>query len=542
MNDGVATPTAGAPRTTSSLARALTQPWLLALVIVGVYAISLGGGWLDYDDDWLVRDNERLGLRDASVLSSIASDFGRDTRLVLGAEYLPLRDLVTWIGRAWLGLDVLGFRLLCLTIYAGACATLLVWSRRLAGPLDATSTRHASPLTLAIWLFALHPVHVESVAWIAGLKDVLALLFVALALLTHANEERRVRWLAVLCVMLACASKSVAVVTPALLVLIDLGRHRRLDVPVIAASSAVAIAWAALHAWVGSIVGMYASPLGEGPIERVGSVAVVLARYVGLSFFVHPSSVVYDVEVHGLDASSIASVVALVIATGLGALAWRRGERAPLLALGWFVVALLPTSQVVAPLQNRMADRYLLVAVLAPCLALAVALDLALRRVRAELAALVVAASLLIVSGLSAVRAATFADPIALFLEATQRTEHDSDPPSLLAHALMTAQQYEDAEFAYRMAIARDGFTTDHARRDGNSLGQLLAGLGRSEEAVELYATLVARYPDDPRVLHNLAVMEARVGRTDDAARHQAELAHRFPDYRSGAPDRPGPL
>ena len=63
MNDGVATPTEGTPRATGTLARGLTQPWLLALVIVGVYAISLGGRWLDYDDDWLVRDNELLTLR-----------------------------------------------------------------------------------------------------------------------------------------------------------------------------------------------------------------------------------------------------------------------------------------------------------------------------------------------------------------------------------------------------------------------------------------------------------------------------------------------
>jgi hypothetical protein len=69
----------------------------------------------------------------------------------------------------------------------------------------------------------------------------------------------------------------------------------------------------------------------------------------------------------------------------------------------------------------------------------------------------------------------------------------------------------------------------------------LLAGSGREGEAMALCAVLIERYPDDPRALHNLAVLEERAGLVDLAAEHRAVLGSRFPGYRAGA-DRPGPL
>lgn len=525
----------------ASIRRWLGSPWLLAIVICATYALSLGGGWLDYDDDWLVRDNELLDVRDASVLWRILFDLDRDTRLVLGAELLPVRDLVAWFGRAWLGLDVLGFRVLTLAIYAAGCALLLRWSRSLTRSSQ-TSKPTADAYLIGAWLFALHPIHAESVAWLAGLKEVLALLFVAGALLAAEERTTTRRVLVVVCLALACGSKSVAIVTPVLLALTDVLRRRSQDVPVLVVSSLVCGAWAALHVWVGRIVGMIAEPLGDGPIERVASVTVIVARYVGLSLELHPHSVIYDVPAHGLDAPFVASLVGLLALVGLAVWAWQRDVRWPAVLLAWFLVSLAPISQLVAPLQNRMADRYLLFAVWAPCVALGFAIERALALTRPQIAAPLLAAVLVVVAALTARRAVLFGDPVELFLEATRETETSAKAPLLLGDALFARERYQDAELAYRGAIARDGFRTDHGRVAGNSLGRLLAGSGRADEAIALYEELVARYPDDPRVLHNLAALEERAGRTDVAAAHRATLAERFPSYRPGAPDRPGPL
>lgn len=519
------------PMLEERLPRWLKSPWALAGVLVLVYASSLGGGWLGYDDDWLVRDNELLNRRGPDVLARVLGGFDRETRLVLGAEYLPLRDLVTWVARAWLGLDALGFRVLSLGLFIGACAALLRWS----------TTLGREGYVLGVWLFALHPVHAESVAWIAGLKDVLALALLSASLALASERTPRRRAVVVLLVALACGAKSVAVTAPVLLASADLIRGRAQDRPVLVATVIVAAAWAAVHAWVGGIVGMLAEPLGSNLWERLGSVVVIFARYVGLSLLLHPQSVIHEVGPHGLDPASAASALLFASLVGLAAWAWRRGAPWPAALLLWFAGSLAPVSQVLAPLQNRMADRYLLLAVWAPCAAVGLGLEAALARTRpgiGQALALCVLATLGILSGL---RGRLFTDPVALYLEATHHTSEDARAPLLLADELFAAERYAEAEEAYRLAFARDGLRTDRGRRAGNGLGRILAGTGRIDEAIALYEALVARYPDDPRVLHNLAALEARAGRLEAAEAHRAQLAARFPAYRPGH-DRPGPL
>jgi tetratricopeptide (TPR) repeat protein len=511
--------------------RWLKSPWALALVLVLVYAPSLTGGWLGYDDDWLVRDNELLNLRGLDVLARVVGGFDRETRLVLGAEYLPVRDLVTWVARAWLGLDVLGFRVLSLALFVVGCAALLRWS---------TTLGHDGYL-LGAWMFALHPVHAESVAWIAGLKDVLALALLAAALLLASERTPVRRALVVLCVGLACGAKGVAVTAPVLLAVADLIRGRTQDRSLLVASTILVTAWAALHAWVGGVVGMLAEPLGSTPSERVGSVVVLLARYVELSLLVRPSSLLHEVEPHGLDLTSAGAGLFLVLLVAASTWAWQRGARWPAALLLWFFGSLAPVSQALAPLQNRMADRYLLVAVWAPCAAVGLGLEATLARTRPSLGRGLAVCALATLGLLSALRGRLFTDPVALYAEATERTARDARAPLLLADQLLADERHAEAEEAYRIAFARDGLRTDRGRQAGNGLGRILAGTGRVDEAIALYERLVARYPEDPRVLHNLATLEARVGRVEAATRHRSELAARFPDYRPGQ-DRPGPL
>ncbi len=510
--------------------RWLASPWALGAAIVVVYALSLGGGWLGYDDTWLVRDNPIASDRSWSALVAILGHLDRETRLTLGAEYLPIRDVVTWLARAWLGLDALGFRVLSLGLYTLACALLV----------RSASGLRSGGYVLGAWIFALHPVHAESVAWIAGLKDVLSLLFVAAALLSSEERTTRRRALTVVFVALACGSKAAAVVAPGLLALADVLRGRPQDRVVLVASGAVAITWALVHAWIGGIVGMLATPLGATPLERLLSVAVLGTRYLGLSFLVVPESVVYDVPVHGVDPTSIAaSTLWLALIVGV-TLAWRRGALWPAALLAWFVVGLLPVSQLLAPLQNRMADRYLLFSVWAPSALVGLGLEALAARVRERGRALVLGLGLAAVSMMTLTRAMTFADPVALFLEATEETRADPKAPLLLGDALYARQRYADAEAAYRLAIERDGFQTSRGRRAGNGLGRALAAMGRRDEAIELYRALVERYPDDPKGLHNLAVLEEQAGLVDAARAHRAELERRFPSYRPNE-TTPGP-
>lgn len=506
-------------------------PFAVAALVCVAYLPSVPGGWLGYDDDWLVRDNEVLSAGSPSALGTVWIALDRESRLALGAEYLPVRDMWVWTFRGLLQLGPSPLRALLLATYLLALVPWWRWAARLP-------ERERPFVAFAVALFALHPIHAESVAWLAGVKDVLCLLFVGAALDAWSAEGPR--WKALPFVALAALSKSVAVTTPLLFLTHDLWLGRRIERGPLALALGIGAGLAALHAWVGSVVGMFAEPLGSSAIERVGSVGVIFARYLGVSLLVEPSSGFRDVEIHGADAAGLGALALLVVLGAGAALAWQRQIRWPAFALALFVLPLMPVSQLFAPLQNRMADRYLLVAVLGPMIAVAGVLQRALGHVRPPLARLTHVVVLVVLAALTALRAHTFADPIAFALEGTSSTSENVAAPLLLGTSLEHAERANEAESAYREAMRRDGLTSDRGRRAGNGLGRVLAAQGRLPEALDAYRTLVARYPDDPRVLHNLAVIERRLG-LPEAAEHEAEVARRFPTYRPGA-DRPGPL
>lgn len=512
---------------TSAREAARDDPRLaVALAAATCLALSpaVGAGWLDYDDGWLVRDNPLVGSSAPGVAGSILWDLSRDTRLVLGAEYLPVRDLVAWLLWGVLGAPVWALHAAQLALYTAGVLLVRRWLHAVVG---------APPVAeLAAWLFALHPVHVEAVAWLASLKDVLLLVLGAGALVAWSSARPRARTAAVALAVLACLAKGAGVVLPALFVVSDLLAGRPVDRARAGLALAGCAALAALHAHVGSVVGMYAEPLGGSRVITAATMLAVAWRYLALSFGLAPQSIVYEVEpLEPGSAPVVFSALGLAALLGLAAWAWRRGARWPLLALALFAVPLLPVAQVIAPLQNRMADRYLLLALLGPMLALAHALGwmgaVGYRRVtRYGGAAVALALALL-----AFLRAATFASPVAVFAEATERTTRSAVPPYQLAMALEREGRDADAEGAFALAIARDGLTTEVGRRAGNNLGRLLARHGRLPEAVALYRELRARYPDDPRVLHNLSVLLDEAGERDEAARLRAELERRFPDY-----------
>ena len=288
----------------------LRTPWigaaLLVAFVVAAYAGSLAPAWLEYDDDWLVRENRVLADPSPVALVTAATDFSVPTRLALGAEYLPVRDAFVWLELRAFGPAPLPMRAVSVLLYAAACALLLGWAGRVP-----------EVPALAVWLFALHPVHVESVAWLAGRKDQLALLFTAAALRVWAGERASLRRVLVpLLVALACGSKAMSVVVPLLFVAHDLLARRRTDRVGLLLSGAVALLAALVHARVGASVSMLAALPGGSRAAAVATMAPVFWEYVGLSLgLVRPSLV------HPVPARTIADPVALLAIAGAAALA-----------------------------------------------------------------------------------------------------------------------------------------------------------------------------------------------------------------------------
>lgn len=189
----------------------------LGLLLLGVtllaYLPSLKGGYIIDDAQHMTAPT----LRSFAGLWRIWSEVG------LTHQYYPLLYSAFWLEHRLWGDAVLGYHLTNVLLHAGTACLLVAIMRRLALP----------GAWLAGFIFALHPVCVESVAWIAEQKNTLSTFFClssALVYLRFDNERRRSSYgLALGLFVLALLSKTVTVTLPAVLLVIFWWRRGRLE-------------------------------------------------------------------------------------------------------------------------------------------------------------------------------------------------------------------------------------------------------------------------------------------------------------------------
>jgi len=500
---------------------------LLVLAVGLVYLPSLSGGFLNLDDPWLIQHNPVFREPSRQGLVQIWSDFSAAARLSLGAEYLPIRDTSVWLDALCDGLSPRAMRFGNLAIYVLALLCLRGALRRALGTTLAVE--------LAIFAFALHPVHVESVAWLTGRKDVLALLFVALALYVHSGVSRLRPMIVTALLVCAYLAKAQAVIAGGLLVAHDLLAGRRPEARVYAPVFVSAGLVALLHASVGRVVSMTGPPAGGSRLHAAFTFAEVLARYLGMLVYPTRLSVVYDVPAR-LQLTLVGALGLGVVHAwfGIGIFVWRRRQQRVVLAAWlWFVVPFLPVSQVLFPLQNRMADRYLLFSVLA----LSLLLCFALERVPATLRGYALGAAAVAVLGLglaSFERSALFGNSASLFEDATHKTRTSELAPFQWALALEAKHDRPGAEAAYAEVLRRSSSATEAGRRATNNLARAYAQENRLDDAAQLLRAGRRSWPTDPKILSNLAIIVARQGKSAEAEQLTAELHQRFPSFRPG--------
>ncbi len=486
---------------------------LLLVVLALAYLPSLGGGYLNWDDPWLVQDNARLHRASAADFVAAWTDLSFDTRMQFGAEYLPVRDTSLLIESRLIGLTPGGLRLVNLAAYLAAVVLLRRALRAVC--------RDDWGAEIVTWLFALHPVHVESVAWIAGRKDVLALLFVAAALDAYARRGRlHVLWTA-LWFALAMLSKSMSIAAVGLLPLLDLLASRRIGYRAVAASTAVVLVLMPLHLIVGRTVGMTTALAGGSRTGAIATMGPVWARYLACLVWPGELSIVQDVPSRAsFDVPSVGGYALLAAwAVAAAVLWWRRNSRTLGIALLAFLIPLAPVSQIFFALQNRMADRYLWLSVLAP--ALVIASVRRRYRIGGVLVALAFGGLWL---GATAVRANLFASSVRVFLDATRKTTMSTMAPYQLGQAYEAQGDDADAIGAYEETWQRFQATirehpldasreAEPARRATNNLAKLLARRGHWEAAEQVLRRGLVYFGADAKMRDNLQrVLAHRAG------------------------------
>ncbi len=430
-----------------------------ALGLIGViglsYAGSLDGKFIS-DDLQAVAGNPLLESLDGAHLVRIFTGFD-------GPNYMPLKVFSLALDVQLWGPGPIGFHLTNLLLHI--LTALLVYRillRLELGPWPA-------PTVALLW--AVHPLQVESVAWISERKNVLSGLFFCAAFdryLSYSERPRPTTYLGLLaCYVLALLSKMNTMVLPVVCLAYEASfrfRLRRRD----GLASLPMFALAALVA----AYNLLGNPVHGGPYHGGSALvtwlssSVVVLRYIAHAFLPTQLSFYYDVPLRGslLDPSLALSLLAL-LALGAASL-WgiRRRQRAAFWAL-WFGITLLPMLNLI-PFRGLMHDRYMYLSLLGPLVLVALGLDaLARSRSTRYAAAGVAAAAVVGCVFLTVQRVEAFHSPQSLWEDwalrvpylpgqphvsrgpdpklRALRAEIARNPDSAVAHANLGARYYE---------------------------------------------------------------------------------------------------
>jgi len=507
-----------APR--SFLGRWLTLA-LLAAATCAVFAGVLRDGWTLFDDPHYVFDNPHInhGWRLDQALWFLTHSHGEN--------WHPLTSWSHMLDVQLFGLAPAGHHAMSLLFHV-LNAVLLAWVL-----FRLTGAWWRSVLVAA--LFALHPLRVESVAWIAERKDVLSGLFFLLTLGAYrrwaARPGRARQALLIVTLALGLMSKPMLVTLPFVLVLLDvwpLGRLKGLPRnpafraparplqglilekwPLFALSAASAVITFFVQRRGGAVVsaGLVA------PARRISNALIAYWRYVEKTFWPHNLAVHYpyrldfDVAVAAVAAAALAAVTAVFL--------WQVRRR-PYLAVGWlwYVGMLVPVIGLIQVGSQSYADRYTYL----PTIGLLVALVWFVGELVADSRPGRVVATggfAFALGGLSLVtvrQVPVWKDTRTLFEHALAVTGENPVAHEKLGEALLQQGKVPQA-IAQLEAALRIVPTYADAH---NNLGSILGMQGRNEEALAHFRAAQLGM-NTAEIHHNLGFTLAKLGRADEA-------------------------
>ena len=342
---------------------------LLLLATAAVYARA-GGLGLVYDDRDYVTGNPHVlgGLTRENVAWAFTAFHS--------ANWHPLTWLSLMADTTFFGGSDAARHLVNVLLHAVNAALLFLVLRRLTGRLWRSF--------FAAALLAVHPLHVESVAWVTERKDVLSLLFMLLAIAAYQRYRSRpgiARYLAVAALfVLGLGAKPMLVTFPFVLLLLDFWPLGRFAAP----PGGVGVPWSGGAWWsqlrpallekvplfalsaASAVVTVHAqehframqSLLNRPLAERCANALVSYAIYLGKALWPAGLTAVYPYERFTLRSWPVG--VALLLLAGTSALAIAQMRRRPYLATGWFwfLGTLVPVIGIVQVGNQPLADRY----------------------------------------------------------------------------------------------------------------------------------------------------------------------------------------
>ncbi len=481
---------------------------LLALATLALYDPVMRAPFLNYDDQIYVTENAqvRAGLSWNTIVWSF-----RTPRAV---DWHPLTWLSYLVDRQMFGMKPAGYHLTNVLLHTANGVLLYLI---LAG---------ATGLVWRSWavaaLFALHPINVESVAWIAERKNVLSMFFFLVALAAYGWYARRPgigRYLAITgAYILALMSKAQVITFPFALLLLDywpLGRigQRNASLQEVGGASLLVpcrgsfswnLIWEKMPWLVLSLVSAVitmktgaaafsytvatgATPSGFPLRIRLATAATGYMKYLGKAFWPVDLAMVYPHP--GLATSIPAAVLSavVIIAVTILAVIYRR-QRFFLVGWFWFLGTMLPMSGIITIGPHSMADRYAYIPLIG--IFVIVCWGVAESMQRWHVPAVVPAAGAAVIL-------------VALGAALHRQISFWNDNVILWAHTL---------------AITKDNFIGEE------NLAMALIAQGKAAEALPHFQRAKAMWPADPLATLNIATYDQMLGHYQAALEGYAEV------------------
>lgn len=343
----------------------------IALVTFIVYLPALGNGFVEWwDDQWYVTANP--GIRTIDI-----EFFRWAFTSVIHSNWHPLTIFSYAIDYAIWGLDPFGYHLVNNILHAINTALVFILALRLTalstgGETNRPATFELASAMVAALLFGLHPLHVESVAWVSERKDLLSTLFYLLAVMAYISPSLSNKKLPRLSAttglfILALLSKPMAISLPVVLLLLDIYPLRAVDITSIKSVAKAVIKKTPflILAVISAALTIWAQKKGLVPLEVYSLPERFALSIRAYGFYLYKMALPFGLahfypRPEKIEFFSSGYLAAYALFTILTAAALISVKRHKALTLAWFfyLITLIPVIGIVQVGSQAAADRY----------------------------------------------------------------------------------------------------------------------------------------------------------------------------------------
>ena len=507
----------------------------LTAAVWAIFGQTLRYAFLDYDDDDYVYDNPAVshGLNAKAVLWAFTH--------IHSANWHPLTTLTHMLDCQVYGLHPWGHHLENVLLHGTAAILLFLLLQQMSGALWRSAFVSA--------VFAVHPLHVESVAWISERKDVLSGVFFMLTLMAYVGYARTNRsgaaktlsfvrfpayWLTLALFAMGLMSKPMLITLPFVLLLLDwwpLQRFTR-SIPrslvaekipflLLSAASCVATIWAQQQA-LNDLQRL------NFPV-RVGNAVVSYSMYLWQMLYPVNLAVLYPHPGNRLRFWMVGLSALVLLSISAGILVGRRKHPYFLMGWLWYLGMLVPVIGLVQVGPQARADRYTYLPQIGLYIMVAWgAVDLCsswrYRRILLGSSAAVIVGSLLVVAHF---QTGHWKDTVSLMSHAIACTSNNPVAQGILGNAFVNEGKFPEA-IQYLDQSLRGNATSPEAH---NNLGLALAHEGKLPEAIQHYERALKLKPNYADAYNNLGSAAAEQGKLPEAIEYYGRALQLKPEY-----------